>query len=65
MNQHIVNAQMFLSTAQDFGIKDQPALKTLATLSIAESLLSIAKSLHTLQLENEELSNHLKNGGEQ
>jgi hypothetical protein len=59
MNQHIANAKVLLKTAEGFGVNNQPELMTLATLAIAEALLSIAESLHRIELENEELSQKL------
>jgi hypothetical protein len=63
MNNHIENAKLNLAAADDLTIISPELVSPIALRAIAEALISIAESLHELQLENEALSNHLKNGG--
>jgi hypothetical protein len=54
MNQHIKQADRYMEILIGDGNVTIPA-HTLASMAIAECLLSIAKSLYALQLENEEI----------
>jgi hypothetical protein len=57
MNQHIGKAQQYLATAEDWGSDYPPQMtvSAMALLSIAQSLLSIAKSMHAMELEDERI----------
>jgi hypothetical protein len=51
MNQHIEAAEEHIRSIMDCGLEGQTGM-LVATLSIAESLLSIAKSMHAMELED-------------
>jgi hypothetical protein len=57
MNQHIQTAQQHLGTAEDWGndYPPQMTVSAMALLSIAQSLLSIAKSMHAMELEDDRI----------
>ena len=63
MNQHIEQASNYLESIIEYGFEPDTA-NLVARLSMAESLLSIAKSLHALQLENEETKQPKENEDE-
>ena len=54
MNQHIEKAQQYLATADDWGTAYPPQMtvSAIALLAIAEALLSVAKSMNAMELED-------------
>jgi hypothetical protein len=66
MNQHIEQAKRHLVIAQRLILNPNPEMSasTMVFLSMAESLVSIAKSMHAMELENEETKQPKENEDE-
>jgi hypothetical protein len=65
-NQHIENAESFLTTADEWGnaYPPQMTVSAIGLLAIAEALLSIAKSIKEMEADNEEIRRSLDEVGQ-